>query len=146
MSNDDLIVFGAGFGRTGTMSLKVALETLGVGPCHHMAEGEDFMSDKFRTFKFKEKNWSFEVINYGQLGKWIDIEHSAQTQDEKDEILKSCLSLVFILIQKNTSSVIVWTSSSVENFGPQQISGLRNGPLRTGGLIILGRGPYIMDF
>ena len=39
MSNDDLIVFGAGFGRTGTMSLKVALDTLGVGPCHHMVEG-----------------------------------------------------------------------------------------------------------
>ena len=39
MSNDDLIVFGAGFGRTGTMSLKVALDTLGVGPCHHMHEG-----------------------------------------------------------------------------------------------------------
>ena len=55
MSNDDLIVFGAGFGRTGTMSLKVALETLGVGPCHHMAEGEDFMSDNFRTLKFKVK-------------------------------------------------------------------------------------------
>ena len=49
MSNDDLIVFGAGFGRTGTMSLKVALDTLGVGPCHHMAEGTDFMSDNFRT-------------------------------------------------------------------------------------------------
>jgi len=40
MSQDDLIVFGAGFGRTGTMSLKVALDTLGVGPCHHMVEGK----------------------------------------------------------------------------------------------------------
>ena len=28
-------VIGAGFGRTGTMSLKVALEELGVGPCFH---------------------------------------------------------------------------------------------------------------
>ncbi|MBT4523036.1 MAG: hypothetical protein HOC23_23790 [Halieaceae bacterium] len=25
-----------GFGRTGTMSLKVALEEIGLGPCHHM--------------------------------------------------------------------------------------------------------------
>jgi hypothetical protein len=29
-------VIGAGFGRTGTLSLKVALEQLGLGPCAHM--------------------------------------------------------------------------------------------------------------
>jgi hypothetical protein len=33
-----LKVVGAGFGRTGTLSLKVALEKLGCGPCYHMAE------------------------------------------------------------------------------------------------------------
>jgi len=33
-----LSVFSAGFGRTGTMSLKLALEELGLGPCHHMDE------------------------------------------------------------------------------------------------------------
>jgi hypothetical protein len=31
-------VIGAGFGRTGTNSLKLALEKLGFGPCHHMIE------------------------------------------------------------------------------------------------------------
>lgn len=31
-------VIGAGFGRTGTSSLKSALEELGFGPCHHMEE------------------------------------------------------------------------------------------------------------
>ncbi|GAA4139424.1 sulfotransferase family protein [Actinomadura keratinilytica] len=31
-----LEVIGVGFGRTGTLSLKVALERLGFGPCHHM--------------------------------------------------------------------------------------------------------------
>ncbi|MGA7672582.1 MAG: sulfotransferase family protein [Nitrolancea sp.] len=31
-------VIGAGFGRTGTYSLKVALEMLGFGPCYHMVE------------------------------------------------------------------------------------------------------------
>jgi len=31
-------VIGAGFGRTGTMSLKVALEKLGYGRCYHMAD------------------------------------------------------------------------------------------------------------
>jgi len=31
-----LRVIGAGFGRTGTFSLKLALEQLGFGPCYHM--------------------------------------------------------------------------------------------------------------
>lgn len=31
-------VIGAGFGRTGTTSLKAALEQLGFGPCYHMIE------------------------------------------------------------------------------------------------------------
>ncbi|WP_066372078.1 sulfotransferase family protein [Herbidospora mongoliensis] len=31
-------VIGAGFGRTGTRSLKAALEVLGFDPCHHMAD------------------------------------------------------------------------------------------------------------
>jgi Sulfotransferase domain len=33
-----LKVVGAGFGRTGTLSLKVALERIGFGPCYHMME------------------------------------------------------------------------------------------------------------
>ena len=33
-----LSVIGAGLGRTGTASLKVALEMLGLGKCHHMSE------------------------------------------------------------------------------------------------------------
>ncbi|MDP1670273.1 sulfotransferase family protein [Phaeovulum sp.] len=33
-----LEIIGAGFGRTGTHSLKLALEHLGFGPCHHMYE------------------------------------------------------------------------------------------------------------
>lgn len=33
-----LKVIGSGLGRTGTLSLKNALEQLGFGPCHHMVE------------------------------------------------------------------------------------------------------------
>jgi len=33
-----LAVIGAGFGRTGTLSFKLALEQLGLGPCYHMLE------------------------------------------------------------------------------------------------------------
>lgn len=33
-----LAVIGAGWGRTGTKSLKLAVEQLGLGPCHHMED------------------------------------------------------------------------------------------------------------
>lgn len=33
-----LSIVGAGLGRTGTMSLKLALEQLGLGRCYHMFE------------------------------------------------------------------------------------------------------------
>jgi hypothetical protein len=33
-----LKLIGAGLGRTGTVSLKIALEQLGFGPCYHMSE------------------------------------------------------------------------------------------------------------
>jgi len=35
---EGLVVIGAGFGRTGTSSLRDALEILGFGPCYHMRE------------------------------------------------------------------------------------------------------------
>lgn len=35
---DGLKIIGAGFGRTGTLSTKHALEELGFGPCYHMTE------------------------------------------------------------------------------------------------------------
>ena len=37
-SGKGLKIIGAGFGRTGTESLKAALEALGFGPCYHMSE------------------------------------------------------------------------------------------------------------
>jgi hypothetical protein len=33
-----IFVIGAGVGRTGTYSLKLAIDQLGLGPCHHMEE------------------------------------------------------------------------------------------------------------
>lgn len=33
-----LALIGAGLGRTGTLSLKAALERIGYGPCYHMME------------------------------------------------------------------------------------------------------------
>jgi hypothetical protein len=37
-SRNGIEIIGAGFGRTGTLSLKTALERLGFAPCYHMSE------------------------------------------------------------------------------------------------------------
>lgn len=44
-----LRVIGAGFGRTGTTSMKVALDQLGLGPTHHMFEAFDH-PEHFRSW------------------------------------------------------------------------------------------------
>jgi hypothetical protein len=59
-----LKVIGAGFGRTGTMSLKTALEALGVGPCYHMVE----------VFKNPEApNWWYEAAQDPAKADWAKI-------------------------------------------------------------------------
>ena len=37
-TEDEMVLIGAGFGRTGTASTKAALEILGIGPTYHMNE------------------------------------------------------------------------------------------------------------
>jgi len=53
-------VIGAGFGRTGTTSLKAALEELGFGPCYHMTE----------VFKHPEHAASWDAAMRGQAVDW----------------------------------------------------------------------------
>ena len=56
---DGLRVIGAGCGRTGTASLKRALEILGFGPCYHM----------------------YEVVKNGHESRWIAALASPDTAD-----------------------------------------------------------------
>ena len=56
-------VIGAGFGRTGTMSLKVALEELGFGPCYHMIE----------LFSHPEQVKLWEVASRGKPVDWGEL-------------------------------------------------------------------------
>jgi hypothetical protein len=58
-----LEVIGAGFGRTGTMSLKFALEELGFGPCYHMIE----------LFEHPEHVPLWEAAARGELVEWGEI-------------------------------------------------------------------------
>jgi hypothetical protein len=56
-------VIGAGFGRTGTMSLKLALDRLGFGPCYHMTE----------VFKDPKASGYWESVADGNPPDWDTI-------------------------------------------------------------------------
>jgi Sulfotransferase domain len=67
-------VIGAGFGRTGTMSLKVALQQLGFGPCLHMIDflsGNPHLSDVFReAYDGKTTDWKAELAGWESAVDW----------------------------------------------------------------------------
>jgi hypothetical protein len=59
-------VIGAGFARTGTLSLKMALEHLGFGPCHHLSDHFDdaVMLDRW-TAALNRENTEFDQLLAG---------------------------------------------------------------------------------
>ncbi|MGV8996954.1 MAG: sulfotransferase family protein [Parvibaculaceae bacterium] len=68
-----LKLIGAGFGRTGTLSLKAALEQIGYGPCHHMLEV--FMNQKQAPFfsaaaRGEKIDWDALLGSYNSLVDW----------------------------------------------------------------------------
>ena len=58
-----LQIIGAGFGRTGTNSLKVALEQLGFSRCHHMKE--------VAISRFQVRSWY--ALSKGEKKNWDDV-------------------------------------------------------------------------
>ena len=65
-----LAVIGSGFGRTGTASLKLALEMLGFGPCHHMEE----------VMSHPEQVSHWEAIAAGKPVVWDDVFRGYRSQ------------------------------------------------------------------
>ena len=68
-----LQVIGAGFGRTGTSSLKTALEFLGFGPCYHMFEvaNEPYHVDLWnQANKGEDINWQKLFEEYRSAVDW----------------------------------------------------------------------------
>lgn len=68
-----LNVIGAGFGRTGTTSLKVALEHLGFGPCFHMYEllaKPELMDDWIRLADGETVPWDQVFAGYSSTVDW----------------------------------------------------------------------------
>ncbi|HUY63465.1 MAG TPA: sulfotransferase [Acidimicrobiales bacterium] len=71
--NVDIKVVGAGVGRTGTHSLKVALEQLVGAPCHHMME---ILHDPGQVPAWMDAidgrpvDWSAMLAQYGSIVDW----------------------------------------------------------------------------
>lgn len=77
-----LEIIGAGFGRTGTLSLKSALEELGFGPCHHMTEIIDDMHRQGPIWNSvasgKERNWRRVYEGYRATVDWPGCHYYAE--------------------------------------------------------------------
>ncbi len=68
-----LRVIGTGFGRTGTDSLRNALNILGFGPCHHMHEVMPSDAQKAmwdRKSRGEAVNWSEVYAGFGAAVDW----------------------------------------------------------------------------
>lgn len=68
-----LQVVGAGFGRTGTLSLKSALEILGYGPCYHMENvfARPWHARAWRlAYQGRFSSWERLLNGYGSIVDW----------------------------------------------------------------------------
>lgn len=73
-----LQVIGAGFGRTGTDSMREALNILGFGPCHHMFEVTDnpVMKARWRAFMDDDKrDWESLFEGYRSCVDWPSVHY-----------------------------------------------------------------------
>jgi Sulfotransferase domain len=71
-----LTVIGAGFGRTGTLSLKRALELLGFGPCYHMVETRHHSAHDaawLALAKGETTDWRTVLAGYRAIVDWPGI-------------------------------------------------------------------------
>jgi len=68
-----LKVVGAGFGRTGTLSLKLALEQLGFDPCYHMVETRHHPTHDaawLALARGETKDWQSVLTGYRATVDW----------------------------------------------------------------------------
>ena len=68
-----LDIIGAGFGRTGTKSLKTAIDLLGLGPCYHMTEVKSNAGHRYRWNEIAfgaEPDWDALFAGYHAAVDW----------------------------------------------------------------------------
>lgn len=100
-------VIGAGVGRTGTNSLRLALNRLGLGPCHHMDEVIHNMTVQVPLWAAAAKgnpDWTAIFKGYGSAVDW-------PTASFYRELHKQYPTAKFVLTQRSTES---WYASFSE--------------------------------
>lgn len=79
-----LEIIGAGFGRTGTDSLREALNILGFGPCHHMFEvtNNPLMKSRWRAFMADGvPDWDALFEGYRSCVDWPSVHYWRELVD-----------------------------------------------------------------
>jgi len=97
-------VFGVGVGRTGTYSLKRALNQLGLGPCHHMEEVFQDMAVQVPTWSAAARDsadWRSIYAGYRSAVDW-------PTASFFRELAREFPSARFILTERDPE---VWVDS-----------------------------------
>ncbi len=103
-------VIGLGVGRTGTYSLKKALERLGMGPCHHMEEVLVHMQEQVPLWAAAadgRPDWEAIYKNYGSAVDW-------PTAGFTRELTAAYPSAKFILTVRTPE---IWAESFSETIG-----------------------------
>lgn len=80
----DLKIIGAGFGRTGTDSMREAIEMLGFGPCHHMRaviENESQKANWMEAIKTGNLDWDVLLAGYRSCIDWPSAFYWPQLMD-----------------------------------------------------------------
>ncbi len=110
-----LSVIGAGFGRTGTMSMKSALQMLGFGPCHHMA---DVLSNPVQLAKWRdvaggaEPDWDDLLAGYKSAIDWPSAYYWRQLAEHFPD------AKVLLTVRSPESWYVSFASTILETIGP----------------------------
>jgi len=111
-NNVDLRVIGAGLPRTGTASLKAALEILGFGPCHHM---EEMFKKPNRTLEFS-RAYDGEKVDFHELMKGYGSTVDTPAADFYKEIHQAYPQAKIILTVRDSNEK--WFESFQNTIGP----------------------------
>ena len=109
---DYLQVIGAGLPRTGTSSLKAALEILGFGPCHHMSE---LLNKPDRYTEFLQA-YDGDMVDFFTLMKGYGSTVDAPTADFYKEIHQAYPKAKIVLTVRDSHEK--WYESFTNTIGP----------------------------
>ncbi|NNE24784.1 MAG: sulfotransferase family protein [Rhizobiales bacterium] len=122
-----LSLIGAGFGRTGTESMKLALEQLGLGRCHHMREviDDEELRDRWRKVVNGEPpDWDQLFDGFGCTVDWPSAyywrELAAHYPDAKI-LLTVRSSDSWYKSFSNTILKVIESGDSLTGMGPQLV-------------------------